>query len=91
MVPKIQGQCGMLTKGVVLLPRTKALIRLFNWEIFDHPPYNPDLAPIDYPLFTKMKVWLATQRFHRTKNSWMESTIGCIMWRHSSLTRDYKN
>jgi hypothetical protein len=22
---------------------------------------------------------------------WMESTIGCITWRHRSLTRDYKN
>ena len=43
---------GMLTKGVVLLhdnarpltaARTNALIKLFNWEIFDHPPYSPDL------------------------------------------------
>jgi len=40
------------------------LIKLFNWEIFDNPPYSPDLAPSDYHLFTKMKVWLATQRFH---------------------------
>ena len=40
-------RCGMLTKGVVLLhdnarPHTaasaNALIKLFNWEIFDHPP-----------------------------------------------------
>jgi hypothetical protein len=34
------------------------------WEIFDHPSYSLDLAPGDYHLFTKMKVWLATQRFH---------------------------
>ena len=63
----------MLSKGVVLLQhnmrphtvaRTNALIKLFNWEIFDHPPYSPDLAPSDYHLFSKMKVWLATQRFH---------------------------
>jgi len=46
---------GMLSKGVVLLhntrpltvARTNALIKLFNWEIFDHPPYSPDLAPSD--------------------------------------------
>jgi hypothetical protein len=40
-------QRGMLTKGVVLLhdsvrphtaARKNALIKLFNWEIFDHPP-----------------------------------------------------
>ena len=63
----------MRTKGVVLLhnnarphtaARTNALIKLFNWEIFEHPPYSPDLAPSDYHLFTKIKVWLATQRFH---------------------------
>ena len=41
-----------------------ALNKLFIWEIFDHPPYRPDLAPSDYHLFAKMKVWLATQRFH---------------------------
>jgi hypothetical protein len=63
----------MLTKGVVLLydnalphtaASTNALIKLFSWEIFDHPPYSTDLAPSDYHLFTKMKVWLGIQRFH---------------------------
>jgi len=62
----------MFTKGVVLLhdnvrphtaARTNVLINLFNCEIFDHPPYSPDLAQSDYRLFTKM-VWLSTQRFH---------------------------
>ena len=38
--------------------RTNASIKLFNWEIFDHAPYSPDLAPSDYHLFTMMKVWL---------------------------------
>ena len=64
---------GMLSKGVVLLhdkerPHTttctNALIKLFGWEIFDYPPYSPDLSPSDYHLFSKMKVWLSTQRFH---------------------------
>jgi hypothetical protein len=62
----------MLTKGGVLLhdnasphtaARTNALIKCFNWEIFDQPPYSLDLAPNDYHLFSKM-VWLATQHFH---------------------------
>jgi histone-lysine N-methyltransferase SETMAR len=44
--------------------RTQVLIKLFNWEIFDLPPYITDLAPSDYHLFTKTKVWLATQHFH---------------------------
>jgi hypothetical protein len=47
---------GMLTKGVVVLhdnarphtaARTNALIKLFNWEIFDDPSYIPDLARSD--------------------------------------------
>jgi histone-lysine N-methyltransferase SETMAR len=81
----------MLTKSVVLLhynarPHTTAhtngLIKLFNWEIFDHPPYSPDLAPIDYQLFTKIKVWLATQRFHTNEefmdggNIWLYNLAG---------------
>ena len=52
----------MLTKCVVLLhdnarphtaARTNAVIKLFNWEIFDHSSYSPDLALSDYHLFTK--------------------------------------
>jgi len=77
----------MLTKGVVLLhdnvrphtaPHTNALIKLFNSEIFDHPPYSPDLAPSDYHLFIKM-VWLATQRFHTNE----ELMDGVNNWLHN--------
>jgi hypothetical protein len=47
----------MLTSGVMLLhanarPHTAAPTRAqldnFNWELFDHPSYCPDLAPSDY-------------------------------------------
>jgi histone-lysine N-methyltransferase SETMAR len=53
---RIEWQCGMLTYGVVLLndntrphtaARTRALLEYFNWELCDHPPYSPDLAPSD--------------------------------------------
>lgn len=63
---------GMLTSGVVLIhdnarphtaARTRGLLEEFRWELFEHPPYSPDLAPCDFHLFTKMKVWLGTQRF----------------------------
>jgi hypothetical protein len=27
-------------------------LEYFNWELFDHRPYTPDLAPSDYRLFT---------------------------------------
>jgi histone-lysine N-methyltransferase SETMAR len=48
---------GMLTTGAVLFhdnarPHTAvctpALLEHFNWELFDHPHYSPDLAPSDY-------------------------------------------
>jgi transposase len=64
---------GMLTPGVVLLhdnshqhtaARTRALLEHFNWEFSDHPPYSPDLAPMDYNLFTNPKNWLRSQRFN---------------------------
>jgi hypothetical protein len=88
MVQKIEGRCGMLIKVVVLLhhnarpyieARTNALIKLFNREIFDQPLYSSDLAPIDYHLFTKMKVWLATQRFHTNE----ELLDGVNNWLHN--------
>jgi len=78
----------MLTKGVVLLhdkarlhttARTNALMNLFNWEIFDHPPYSLDLPPSGYYLFTKMKVWLATRRFHTNE----ELMDGVNNWLHN--------
>jgi histone-lysine N-methyltransferase SETMAR len=40
---------------------------LFNWELFDHPPYSPDLAPNDYHLFTDLKNWLRSQRFNNNE------------------------
>jgi transposase len=85
----IQNQrLGILTKGVVLLydnarphtaAQTNASIKLFNWKIFDHPPYSPDLVPSDYHLFTKMKILLGTQRFHTNEklmavvNKWLHN------------------
>jgi histone-lysine N-methyltransferase SETMAR len=60
---------GMLTYSVVLLhdnasphtaARTRALLEHFNWELFDHTPYSPDLAPCDYHLFTYLKNWLVS-------------------------------
>jgi len=95
----------MRTKGAVLLhkarphtaARTNAVIKLFNWKIFDHPPYRPDLAPSDYHLFTKMKVWLATQRFHTNEelmdgvNNWLHNlTVPFFDEGLQKLTSRYK-
>jgi hypothetical protein len=73
----------MLTSGVVLLhdnvrphsaARTRALLEHSNWELSDHPPYSPDLAPSDYHLFIYLKNWLGSQLFN---NELME---GVKMW-----------
>jgi transposase len=62
----------MLTYGVMLLhdnsrphtaARTRALLEHFNWELFDYPPYSPDLAPSDYHLFICLKNLAESQRF----------------------------
>jgi histone-lysine N-methyltransferase SETMAR len=55
---------GMLTSRLVLLQcnalphtaaRTRALLELFIWEVFDHPPFSPDLTPSHYNLFIYLK------------------------------------
>ncbi|KAJ4426715.1 hypothetical protein ANN_26513 [Periplaneta americana] len=52
------------------------LLDQFGWEIFDHPPYSPDLAPSDFHLFTKLKDFLGGTRFGsdeelKTVNTWL--------------------
>jgi histone-lysine N-methyltransferase SETMAR len=47
--------------------RTRALLGHFNWELFDHFPYSPDLALSDYHLFTYLKSWLRSKRFNNNE------------------------
>lgn len=62
----------LLKAGVVLLhdnatphksEHVTSLVREYNWEIFRHPPYSPDLSPCDFDLFPKLKMPLRGQRF----------------------------
>jgi hypothetical protein len=57
----------MLTSGLVLIhdnvrphtgARTQVLLEHFNWKMFDHPPYSPDIARSDNRLITYLKNWL---------------------------------
>ena len=43
--------------------KTVNKLRKFHWEFLEHPPYNPDLAPSDFHLFSPLKKFLAGQRF----------------------------
>jgi hypothetical protein len=47
--------------------RTRALLQHFNWELFDHLPYSPDLAPSDYHTFKYLKNWLQSQRLNNNE------------------------
>jgi len=37
-------------------------LRDLHYELLEHPPYSPDLAPSDFSLFPKLKLFLAGQR-----------------------------
>jgi histone-lysine N-methyltransferase SETMAR len=74
----------MLTSGVVLLhynarphtaARTRAPLEHFNWELFDHPPYSPDLAPSDYPIFTCLESlnFNCNEELMEGVNTWLSS------------------
>jgi histone-lysine N-methyltransferase SETMAR len=38
-------------------------LRDMHYELLEHPPYSPDLAPSDFSFFPKLKLFLAGQRF----------------------------
>jgi histone-lysine N-methyltransferase SETMAR len=38
-------------------------LRDLHYELLEHPPYSPHLAPSDFYLFPKLKLFLAGQRF----------------------------
>jgi histone-lysine N-methyltransferase SETMAR len=49
-------------------PAHKSVLAMGNlrdlyYELLEHPPCSPDLAPSDFCLFPKLKLFLAAQRF----------------------------
>lgn len=42
---------------------TMAKINELKYELLQHPPYSPDLAPSDFHLFPKLKIFLGGKRF----------------------------
>lgn len=43
---------------------TKQKLKNFGWEVMQHPPYSPDIAPSDYHLFRSLQNHLNSQRFN---------------------------
>jgi histone-lysine N-methyltransferase SETMAR len=38
-------------------------LRDLHYDLLEHPPYSPDLAPSDFCLYPKLKVFFAGQNF----------------------------
>lgn len=38
--------------------KTKAKLKQLQWEVLDHPPYSPDIAPTDFHLFRALQNYL---------------------------------
>ena len=58
----------------------------FGWEVLQHPPYSPDLAPSDFHLFGPMKKFLAGQHFATDA----EVKSGVRRWLYSRQTDFYE-
>jgi len=45
---------------------TKQKLKDFGWEVMQHPPYSPDIAPSDFHLFRSLQNHSYLQRFNST-------------------------
>jgi hypothetical protein len=90
----------MLIYSVVLLhenvcphtaARTRAVLKYFNCELFDHSSYSRHLALRDCQLFTYMKYWLQSQRLSNTDElmegvKTAELAGGRLLWHRRTKT-----
>ena len=56
------------------------LLRRWQWEILEHPPYSPDMSPFDYNLFAKVKEPLRGTQYN-TRDEFIHA-IGWSIWNH---------
>ena len=70
-------QLGLLKKGVILQHdnasphrdrQTVEKIEEMCWELLQHPPYSPDLAPSDFHLFGPLKESLVGIKFENNED-----------------------
>jgi histone-lysine N-methyltransferase SETMAR len=59
-------------------------LRYLHYELLEHPPYSPDLAPSDFCLFPKLKLFLAGQRF-----SSIQEAIAAVEGYFADLTKNH--
>ena len=68
-------------QGVSLL--VTDLLRRWQWEILEHPPYSPDMSPCDYDLFANVKEPLLGTRY-KTR----DELIRAIWWSVRNINKD---
>jgi histone-lysine N-methyltransferase SETMAR len=59
-------------------------LRDLHYELLEHPPYSPDLAPSDFFLFPKQKLFLSGQRF-----SSKQEAIAAVEGHFADLTKNH--
>jgi hypothetical protein len=94
---------GMMTSSILIVllhdnarPHTaactEALLKHFNWDLSDHPPYSPDPTLSDYHLFTYLTNWLRSQHFNNNQEltegikNVVELTYGRLLWHRHTKT-----
>jgi transposase len=80
-----------VTKGVLFLHdnapahreiATEKKLAYLSFQYLDHPPYSPDLAPLDYHLFPGLKKQLKGRRFSSDAEVMLPRRPG---WTHNLL------
>jgi len=59
-------------------------LRDLHYEFLEHPPCSPDLAPSDFCLFPKLKLFLAGQRFSSNQEA-----IAAVEGYFADLTKNH--
>jgi len=59
-------------------------LRDLHYEFLEHPPYSPDLAPSDFSLFPKLKLFLTGQCFSSNQEA-----IAAIEGYFADLTKNH--
>jgi histone-lysine N-methyltransferase SETMAR len=61
-------------------------LRDLHYELLEHPPYSPDLAPSDFCLFPKLKLFLAGQHFSSNQEA-----IAAVEGYFADLTKNHNS
>lgn len=63
---------------------TTETLENLGWELLEHPPYSPDIAPSDYHLFSNLKAYMRGRRFES------RAALGSAVYQWSkTLQRDW--